>query len=208
MDIWNADKLLLFIAFVIPGFVSLKTYGLLFPAAPKESDKQLVDAVAYSSANYALLLWPMYEIETHGIRASHPTAYILFYVFVLFVAPVAWVCLIKKLRTTEFFQKDMPHPTSRPWDYFFSQRIPCWVIVTLKDGKQIGGRFDSASFASSAPSPEQIFLQETWVLNSAGGFERRRSETAGILILSGEIMTVEFFNMTYGGNDVREKADK
>jgi len=29
MDIWSADKLLLFIAFVVPGFVPLKTYALL-----------------------------------------------------------------------------------------------------------------------------------------------------------------------------------
>ena len=49
MDIWDINKLLLFIALVIPGFVSLKTYELLFPAALKESDKLLIDAVAYSS---------------------------------------------------------------------------------------------------------------------------------------------------------------
>ena len=71
MDIWDANKLLLFIAFVIPGFVSLKTYELLFPGAPKESDKLLIDAVAYSSINYALLLWPIYSIETHQVRQSH-----------------------------------------------------------------------------------------------------------------------------------------
>ena len=28
MDIWDVDKLVLFIAFVIPGFVSIKTYQL------------------------------------------------------------------------------------------------------------------------------------------------------------------------------------
>lgn len=40
MDIWDANKLLLFIAFVIPGFVSLKIYELLFPAAQKENGNQ------------------------------------------------------------------------------------------------------------------------------------------------------------------------
>ena len=58
MDIWDANKLLLFIAFVIPGFVSLKTYELLCPGAPKESDKLLIDAVAYSSINYAAYSTP------------------------------------------------------------------------------------------------------------------------------------------------------
>jgi uncharacterized protein DUF6338 len=206
MDIWDADKLLLFIAFVIPGFVSLKTYELLIPAATKGTDKRLIDAVAYSSINYALLLWPIYEIEIHKVRDSYPTAYVLFYFFVLFVAPISWACVIKGLRTTKFFQKSIPHPTGKPWDYVFAQRKPYWVIVTLKDGKQFAGRYDSASFASSAPAPEQLYLEETWVLNSDGGFERLRSETAGILILSSEIMTVEFFNLTPGESNDREEA--
>lgn len=75
MGIWDANKLLLFIAFVIPDIVSLKTYELLFPGAPKGSDKLLIDAVAYSSINYALLLFPIYAVEIHQIRQSHPTAY-------------------------------------------------------------------------------------------------------------------------------------
>lgn len=196
MDIWAANKLLLFIAFVIPGFVSLKTYELLFPAATKESDKLLIDAVAYSSINYALLLWPIYEIETHSVREVYPTAYVLFYVFVLFIAPIFWAYVTKRLRSTEFFQQSIPHPTAKPWDYVFAQRKPYWVIVTLKDGKQFAGKYDAASFASSAPAPEQLYLEEAWVLNTDGGFERQRNETAGIIILSSEIITVEFFNVT------------
>ena len=124
MDIWDANKLILFIAFVIPGFVSLKTYELLLPTETKESDKRLIDAVAYSSINYALLLWPIYEIEAHQVREAYPTAYILFYVFVLFLAPVAWAWIVKILRTTNFFQSAMPHPTAKPWDYIFAQRNP------------------------------------------------------------------------------------
>lgn len=196
MDIWAANKLLLFIAFVIPGFVSLKTYELLFPAATKESDKLLIDAVAYSSINYALLLWPIYEIETHSVRKVYPTAYVLFYVFVLFIAPIFWAYVTKRLRSTELFQQSIPHPTAKPWDYVFAQRKPYWVIVTLKDGKQFAGKYDAASFASSAPAPEQLYLEEAWVLNTDGGFERQRNETAGIIIMSSEIITVEFFNVT------------
>ena len=206
MDIWDANKLLLFIAFVIPGFVSLKTYELLFPGTPKESDKLLVDAVAYSSINYALLLWPIYSIETNQVRQSHPTAYVLFYVFVLLIAPIAWACVLKMLRTTEFFQRSMPHPTAKPWDFVFAQRKPYWAIVTLKDGKKIAGRYDSNSFASSSPAAEQLYLEENWVLNDDGGFDRPRTETAGILILSSEILTVELFKLTEGESNVREET--
>lgn len=203
MDIWDADKLFLFIAFVIPGFVSIKTYELLVPGSPKESDKLLIDAVAYSSVNYALLLLPIYLVETHEVRQTSPSAYVAFYVFVLLIAPILWVLTLKKLRTTEFFQRSMPHPTKRPWDYVFAQRKPYWAIVTLKDGTKIAGRYDSSSFASSAPAGEQIYLEENWVINADGGFERPREDTAGILVLSSEIVSVEFFKLNQGENNVR-----
>ena len=196
MDIWDINKLALFIGFVIPGFVSLKTYELLFPSAPKESSKQLIDAIAYSSINYALLLWPIYEVETNQIRSSYPHFYIIFYAFVLFVAPVAWACVLKKLRSTQFFQGTLPHPTAKPWDYVFGQRKPFWVIVTIKDGSKIAGKYDSASFASSAPAPEQLFLEEAWLLNKEDGFERSRTDSAGIMILAPDIVSIEFFNIT------------
>ena len=205
MDNWEANKLVLFIAFVVPGFVSLKTYELVFPGVPKDSAQQLIDAVAYSSINYALLLWPIYEIEKLTVRVSHPSAYAAFYVLVLLVAPVLWVFLLKKLRTTQFFQGTLPHPIGKPWDYVFSQRKHFWVIVSLKDGKRIGGLYDSKSFASSAPEAEQLYLQEAWELNSDGGFERPRSDSAGIMILTPDIVSVEFFNVIDGGEDERSE---
>jgi len=198
MDIWDADKLLLFVGFVIPGFVSLKTYELLFPSTPKDSSKQLVDAVAYSCVNYALLFWPIYEVEAHNIRTNWPRFYLAFYAFVLFIAPISWVYLLKRLRSSRFFQQALPHPTSKPWDYVFGQRREYWIVVTLKDGTRIAGKYGSSSFASSAPSTEQLYLEETWVLNDDDGFERPRTDTAGIIILASDVNTVELFNITYG----------
>ncbi|WP_291770771.1 DUF6338 family protein [Castellaniella sp.] len=209
MDIWETSKLAFFIAFVVPGFISLKTYGLLSPRESKSTADQLIDAVAYSSINYALLLWPIYSVETSGTRLDHPTAYIVFYVFVLLIAPISWACLFLKLRTTKFFRGAMPHPTAKPWDYIFSQQKPYWIIVTLKDGTQIGGLYNTQSFASSAPAPEQLYLEEAWKLNADGGFERPRVDSAGIMILTLDMVTVEFFNITSGiGNDKQEAIER
>jgi Family of unknown function (DUF6338) len=207
MDIWETNKLLLFIGFVVPGFVSLKLYELLLPSTPKESAKQLIDAVAYSCINYALLFWPIFLVEKNQVRSTHPGVYITFYVFVLLVAPVAWVFLFQALRTTRFMQRALPHPTAKPWDYVFGQQKPYWMLVTLKDGKKIAGRYDTSSFASSAPAPEQLYLEETWVLNGDDGFERRRTDTAGILILAPDVVTIELFHVTYGDNHVRQAAN-
>ncbi len=91
------------------------------------------------------------------------------------------------------FQKNAPHPTQSPWDYVFSQRKSYWVIVTLKDGVQIAGLYSSNSFASSAPSPEQIYLEQSWKLNDSEGFEREHNQTDGVIIISSEISHIELF---------------
>ena len=193
MDIFEQDKLLLFIAFVIPGFISLKAYELLFPSQNTESSKQLIEAITYSCINYALLFWLIIFVESNNTKNTHSFIYYLFYVFVLFIAPILWVVLWKKIRTSEFFQNNAPHPTQKPWDYVFNQREPYWVIVTLKDGTKIAGSYDSNSFSSNSPAEEQLYLEETWVLNDDGGFERPRESTKGVIILSSEMAHVELF---------------
>lgn len=191
MNIWDIDKLALFIAFVIPGFISIKAYQLAFPGTDRATSVQLIDAVAYSSINYALLIFPIISIESGNLRDTCKFLYYLFYVFVLFLAPIIWVLIWKYLRTRDFFQRNAPHPTAKPWDYVFAQRKPYWIKVTLKDGTVIAGRYADKSFASSAPAPEQIYLEETWVLNDKGGFERAKNNTEGVIILSSEISHIE-----------------
>lgn len=191
MDIWEQDKLILFIAFVIPGFISIKVYDLLVPTNKTDSSKMLVDAVAYSSINYALLLIPMLSVESSKLNQVHPNCYAFFYFFVLFLAPILWALIWKWLRTQEFFQKNAPHPTLKSWDFVFSQRKSYWIKITLKDGSKIAGKFSSNSFASSFPAEEQIYLEETWILNDSGGFERAKNRSDGVIVIGSEIAYVE-----------------
>lgn len=194
MDIWGVDRLVLFLAFVIPGFISIKAYQLAFPGTDRATSDQLVDAIAYSSVNYAILILPIIGVESGGLKYNCPFAYYIFYILVLFIAPIIWVLLWKYLRTRNFFQRNAPHPTAKPWDYVFSQRKPYWVKVTLKNGTVIAGRYAEKSFASSAPAQEQIYLEETWLVNANGGFERAKNKTAGVIVLSSEISHIEFRN--------------
>lgn len=193
MDIWEIDKLFLFIAFVIPGFISLKFYQLLYPGVLRNASDQLVDAVAYSCVNYALLLWLILIVESSSLQVVHQNFYYLFYAFVLFVAPIIWVLLWSWLRTRELFQKNAPHPVAKPWDFVFQQRKQYWVIVYLKSGEQIGGKFSTKSFASSAPADEQIYLEEVWLVENRV-LQRAVKGSAGVLIGASEISHIEFLN--------------
>ncbi|MBH8611962.1 hypothetical protein I4N56_014255 [Pseudomonas mohnii] len=197
MDIWEVDKLVLFIAFVVPGFISLKTYALLQPTQVKDTSQQLIDAIAYSSVNYALLIGPIYAVEQLELSISHPVLYMLFYMAVLLIAPIGWAWGFLWLRKTKLLQRSVVHPTGKPWDFVFNQRLCYWVVATLSDGRQIGGYYGPESFASNNPEPEQIFLEQSWVLNDDGGFERVKTDTAGIIILAKEIVTLELFQVVY-----------
>ena len=86
MDIWEIDKLILFITFVIPGFISIKAYQLIYPGKERAASDQLIDAIAYSSINYALLILPIIRVENSRLKSTNTELYYLFYVFVLFMA--------------------------------------------------------------------------------------------------------------------------
>lgn len=195
MDIWDENKLILFLAFVIPGFVSLKAYEMLFLSVPKEKASLIIDAVAYSCLNYAILFPAIYYLDqVIRIKDLHLVFFAILWSIILFVAPIIWVILLKVIRQSKCLQKWLPHPTECAWDYVFGKRIPRWVIVVMRDGKKIAGKYGYNSFASSGSCKGQIYIEETWVLNPDGGFERPRDTTGGTLILSPEIESIEFFS--------------
>ena len=204
MDIWSLDKLALFIAFVIPGFITMKVYGLLAATGHRDSSQQLIDAVAYSCLNYAVLAFPSLALESYNAKEVAPYWYFGAWAVFLLVVPVALACAFWKLRATDFFQRTLPHPVGKPWDYFFSQRRQLWAVVTLKDGRKVGGLFGSKSFASSHPYSPELYLEDAWLVNAEDGLERIRTATAGILIAGSEISTIEFFNPE--GSDGNERA--
>jgi hypothetical protein len=206
VDFLEADKFVLFILFVVPGFVCLKTYQVITPSRLRDAAQQLVDAVAYSCVNYALLAYPIFLVEQSGLRERSPEAHFAFWAFVILVAPAIWACLYRYLRKLPFAQRFLPHPTDSAWDYVFERKQPWWVIATLTDGRRIAGRYDGKSFTSTAPCPEQIYLEECWHLSEEGGFERPRHDTAGVLLLQAGISTLEFFHITKGATDEQQQA--
>src|SRR3990172_7524721 len=104
MDIWEINKLILFIAFVVPGFISTKVYELVYPASHKDASKIVIDAITFSSVNYALIFWAIYYVEIYDLRSIFPFLYFVFYIFVLFIAPIIWSVIWRSLRTSQWFQ--------------------------------------------------------------------------------------------------------
>lgn len=200
MDIWEIDKLVLFIAFIIPGFVSIKFYGLLHPADKVDSSKQIIDSLTYSCVSYAIVGLPIIYYKSK-LEALDIWELWILACCILLVLPCILAFTFSKVRQLEVFQKNAPHPILKPWDFVFQQRKYYWVIIELTDGKKIGGKYAGDSFASSYPAPEQIYLEECWHLDNDDSFERPRGNTEGILVASAKIKTIEFFKFDTGEED-------
>ena len=63
----------------------------------------------------------------------------------------------------------------------------------LEDGQKIAGKYGEKSFTSSSPHKEQIYLEETWVLDKNDVFKRPRNQSSGILVTSDNIASIELF---------------
>lgn len=190
MDIWTADKLWIFLIFVLPGFVSLKVWDLLVPGERRGIDDALIDVVAYSTLNFAALFWLISPL-LDGTLAVIPDGLAIFLIFV--AVPVAWPIFWKWLRTRSWIARFTVHPLARPWDYVFSKREPAWIIVHLKNGAAVGGRYGEHSFASSWPAAEQLYLEELWQIDDRGRFLAPVLQSKGAIILRDEILAVQFF---------------
>ena len=193
MNIWEIDKLQLFLMFVVPGFISIKIYDLIIPGERRDFSKAIVEAVAYSSINFALLSWLIAFISIGDFYTKHQIIYAILIIIIMFGFPVLWPILFIKITEWKPIASKIYHPIQKPWDWFFRKGEPCWVIVHLKDGRKIGGKYDENSFASSTPAEEQIYLEEIWRLDKKGAFIEPTERSKGMIIFKEQILSVEFF---------------
>lgn len=195
MDIFDANKLILFIGFVMPGFIAMKLYDTIHPSEVFEPTKFVTEAITYSCINYGIWAVPLYFLaENQWLTAEHPWTLSIVAIVVFIISPIVMALGTDKIRRTPFARKVAPHPTLKPWDFLFKQGRSYWVIVTLVDGAKIAGKYSDKSFTSNYPAPEEIYLEECWEINRDGGFERKRKNSEGIIVVASSIKTVELFN--------------
>ncbi len=192
-DIWQIDKLLLFLIFVLPGFISLMIYDYLIPSVKRDFSKSIVEIICFSTLNFIALSFLIYINLNFKYYENCLIVFYLSLLIIFILMPALWPVFFVKLTNTKFFNRYFIHPVSKPWDYFFGKKEAAWVIVHLKNGKMIGGLYSSNSFASSYPDKEQIYLEEIWKLDEKGAFLEKINRTKGVIILGDDISSLEFF---------------
>ncbi|MBC8204638.1 hypothetical protein ISS30_01155 [bacterium] len=192
-NILSIDKIELFLLFFVPGFISIKIWTLIVPSEKLDFSKSFFEVIAYSALNFAGLSWLIFLIHTNGFPVYHTFWYLVLVFFIIFVMPTIWPIIFFKAFQCKFVSKFIISPYQKPWDFVFSKRKIYWIIIHLKDGRNIGGKYGANSFASSAPAEEQIYLEKVWEIDSQGKFGEPIDRSGGIIIMREEISSVEFF---------------
>ncbi|MBB5448277.1 MULTISPECIES: DUF6338 family protein [unclassified Paraburkholderia] len=211
MDVSSADKLLLCVLFVIPGFVAMKTYAILSSGPRLDASKAVIDAIAFSCCNYAVFAFPIYWMRYAGLATRQPVVYAIAWVGILLVGPLLLAVGVFVLRRAKWMGRWLPHPVDRAWDYVFGKREPFYLIITLTSGKRIGATYGNNSFASSYPADPEIYVEEAWDVDEAEGFVRRHVKTRGLLIAGSAIESIEFigpYDDDEQGNDETGDTDE
>lgn len=90
----DIEKLLLFLVFVVPGFVALKVYDLLIPAERRDFSSSIVEVISFSMVNLAIMSWAILLLIKGQFYKEHQTLFLLSAVGILFVTPAGLAILV------------------------------------------------------------------------------------------------------------------
>ena len=197
MVINSLDIVLYTSLFVLPGFITSGIGYMICPTRKMSDAVRLIKCIGYSLIDIAIWSW-LYVIIS-GIEFSTLWGYYLCIVIAVFITSVInGICiglfrhfsLIRKL-LNRFFKIQVEKPIPTAWDsMFLDKKDGCWVIVSLGNGKHIGGRYSTKSYASSDAEYRDLFLEETYEVDEWGW--KRIDNTEGVWISPSEIKKIEF----------------
>jgi hypothetical protein len=193
----DIDKIQLLVAFVAPGFVSLKVWGILNSSPRFRLSESLTEAVVYDSWNALFFVGLFNALE----RVHH----LLAYGVVCVLLPILWPVLVYSITKTRYLRTKM---TPTAWDYFFYRREDCFLLLHLKNGVLLGGLFSTKSFASSFPEKEILYLSQLWKLDKDGRFKEPLKMSGGLLVNYDEVSFIEIFNLDFQQNETPDKDRK
>lgn len=170
----------------MPGFIIDKVISVLLPYIEREKSptNTILRNVSFSCINYAAFSWLILLLYDNKKWLW------LLVIVILIIGPLLIGWGLAKILKKSFVNIKLL-PTA--WDYYFNQEKPAWVLITLKNGKLIGGFFSQKSFASTGDY--DIYIQEVWKVDKEGRFIKPIKDSDGFIIKNSEIKYIEFFKV-------------
>lgn len=195
-DLLNPAALLVFTAFVLPGFWAWKVGQLRLPHGEQKPQDVILEILGYAIGNamVASLIglsptqWTAWPTDVRNIL-SLAAAVFLLPTAIAFVA--SWI--VEWLASVNVFVSG--HPTA--WDRLVLSRLrrePFFILATLRDGRKLGGAFLNNGYASNYPYDRDLLIDQVWEVDqSTGEFLKLVTGEAGLYVRGEDILTVEIF---------------
>jgi hypothetical protein len=192
-------KLLVFAAFVLPGFIAWKAGQLRRPQGEQKPQDAVLEIVGYGVANalFATLL-RMPPTKWTAWPTDGPKAIELFVsVFALpaiLSSITGW--LLESMATAGLLVSGFPTAWDRLVSGILRKRLSL-VVITLRDGRKVGGAFSKTAFASNYPYERDILIGEVWQIDQAtGAFVKMIDGQTGLYMRGDDALTLEVFDAT------------
>lgn len=196
MTLESLDVVFYTCIFLLPGFIIKSIIDTLIPPKRYNDAKYFFGCLLYSIVNCAIWSWAY--IWASKISTKHPTAYWLLILAITVIGATSLALLIGIVKQKGwieiFFLKlkvNKIHPVPTAWDYYFSQQKETWIIVTLKSGKVIYGKYSTESFSSSDPEERDIYIEKTYILDDNMVWNEDEKSN-GVFVSKEDIETIEF----------------
>lgn len=160
----------------------------------------LLRFLTFSCLNYILWIF-IYLLPWNKLILDNPSFLAIAFIIVIFISPLLLGLILGYASQQQWVERGLSilgfktlsgFPSA--WDYQFSQiNNPIWILVTLKDGSQVGGEFGKNSFASSELPERDLYLERVYRISEDNAWQPVAG-TAGILIKADEIRYIEYWN--------------
>jgi hypothetical protein len=184
--------------FLMPGFLVAFWVNLLVPLRPNTDNKNIITYLLLSLVVYLpVLLFLGWKGKLPYLQSFRQMVWLLGLFLVLIPFLLGWglskVVHGRKLWgwTERILKVKAVHPVASAWDRAFQRDDNPWVLVTLKDGRLVGGRWDDGAVASSDQVERDLFLREVYEVPPSGEWKSIGS-SLGMLIKADQIGLIEF----------------
>jgi Family of unknown function (DUF6338) len=205
----TGPALIILVAFVLPGFVTVLIQERTFKSAEDLTAlDRLLRILYYSVWTYLLLAVAALAFQIHrgtveDLYRDHegnPAILALLGALLVLIPSLmiatstrlwhrsrgqAWV-----LRRTKINER---HTDPTAWDYFFEHCGGVYVRVTFRDGRRVLGFYGAGSFAAYAKDGRDLFLERIYSATEEGWFGAQIEGAGGVWLDTRDAISIEFY---------------
>lgn len=205
----TGTALLILVAFVLPGFITLvareTTYVVSEAVTPFE---RLLLSLSYSARVYGILLMAAFALRATPAEIAafyegkRPLGdYLLFGSAALLILPLCIAELGRRWdgsrglrpRLIRILGISPTHKTKSSWDHFFCGDVETLILLRLDDERLVGGYFGRHSMAAYSGGTQDLFLERRWELDEEGWFLKPTASSLGVWVSHKHIVSVEMY---------------